>query len=490
MTLTQQLIGILLLTLALPWAGCQYARELETTLRDTRINALLEIAHSASQQLASQMASHRQMTERTAVALHATELAAPPILDGYADEWQLVPPQRITARTTATDQPPKDVTLRAGVFQDRLYLFFAIPDATRHYYNPTHTNDNGDRLYLTLFKQPDTRARLQINTSAPGAVNITGPATLAKKIHGHWQEHTQGYSIELVMPISMLPPQLQFTYADAQNADSRPAYTDEEYDGTSENQPHQTPLFAMPKGQVILPEPALKKAVQIYARPTRTLCVTTADGWILAQSDTESASEDIPSPYDPTQESLTESISLRQTVDGVLTQLYRLILSDNTARNTQPTGPSQGRFTQPTVAPLLNGQPIGHWQQPRLSEAIITAGAPIFDPNDPKRLLGAVILTQRSEAILSVKNQAITRLFRLSFSAIAVITLALLLFAGILSLRIKRLSSAAQQVLSADGEFSEKVTPSSLRDEIGDLSRSLFTLQSRLGEYTAYLRSL
>lgn len=502
MTLRRQLFIIILLTLALPWAGCQYARELEITLRDNQISALTEIAHSASQQLSASMVKLQQGD----VAIHATNLPAAAMLDGYADEWHELAPQTFKIPASNDQQNIQKVKLRAGTFHRRLYLFITIPDSTIRYYNPTQSRDNGDRLYLEFWQPDDDSKKLQLTTSAPGAINVKGDKYFSSEIEGSWQQTEKGYNIELTIPLKALTGDIQLTYAD----DTSPSGphggkiareiapeidTELDFDLDMDNYQHQNQhedatYFVMPKGQVILPNKTLKKSLSVYRQANRKLYAVNAEGWVLAQTELNNIETFNTRGSQKQKADNDQSPSIANTLNGILTQFYRLILSDNTYSRRTPTGPEQGRFTQPFASPLLSGQPSGHWQQARLSEAIITAGFPIFDQADPGKTVGAVIIEQRSEAILSVKNRAISRLFRLSFSAIAVITIALVLFATVISVRLNRLSLAAKQVLSDDGEFSEKIKASSIKDEIGDLNRSLVTLQSRLGEYTQYLKSL
>jgi len=53
-----QLLIVALTTLVLPWAGCQYARELETALRDSQEKSLLASAGTIAK--ASYLGSHRE----------------------------------------------------------------------------------------------------------------------------------------------------------------------------------------------------------------------------------------------------------------------------------------------------------------------------------------------------------------------------------------------------------------------------------------------
>ena len=54
MSIRLQLLIVALTTLVLPWAGCQYARELETALRDSQESALLASAGTIANALSAQ----------------------------------------------------------------------------------------------------------------------------------------------------------------------------------------------------------------------------------------------------------------------------------------------------------------------------------------------------------------------------------------------------------------------------------------------------
>src|SRR5262245_58580458 len=95
MRLRYQLLLLSLLTLLLPWAGCQYAREMEKVLRDGQADALLASASTMASFLSSRPELVRP--EGSSVApfdpaagdLYAYPLRARPLLDGYGDEWGL-----------------------------------------------------------------------------------------------------------------------------------------------------------------------------------------------------------------------------------------------------------------------------------------------------------------------------------------------------------------------------------------------------------------
>ena len=103
--------------------------------------------------------------------------------------------------------------------------------------------------------------------------------------------------------------------------------------------------------------------------------------------------------------------------------------------------------------------------------------------------LGAVVLQQGTDAILSLTNAGLARLINVTLTATLVVAVVLLGYASWLSRRIRRLSVAAEAAL--EKEALQAALPSALaNDEIGDLSRSFSSVLQQLGDYNDYLRSL
>jgi two-component system, OmpR family, sensor histidine kinase ChvG len=146
-----------------------------------------------------------------------------------------------------------------------------------------------------------------------------------------------------------------------------------------------------------------------------------------------------------------------------------------------------GREQQAYVAAALAGEPGADWFRSRESnEAIVAVAQPIRNGD---RLLGAVILQQGTDAILSLTNRGLVRLLNVTLLAMLLVGGGLLGYATWLSRRIRRLSLAAAS--AADQRQAVSPLPSAgARDEIGDLSRNFSSVLAQLGAYNEYLRTL
>jgi len=85
MSLRIQLLGVGLLTLALPWAGYRYVQELEGALRDALEQSLLANATTMAAALELHPLAPPNQAEGMGIesAIYAHPLVTPPAIDGY-----------------------------------------------------------------------------------------------------------------------------------------------------------------------------------------------------------------------------------------------------------------------------------------------------------------------------------------------------------------------------------------------------------------------
>ena len=125
MNLRRQLLLVSLLTLMLPWAGCEFIRETESALREGQQQMLAGTARA----LAATLAQYREEFPRpdddyaAGDRLYIHELASRPRIDGYFDDWPLSPSAQRILR--GTDGPVRVVL---GAHADTLFLYVEVSD--------------------------------------------------------------------------------------------------------------------------------------------------------------------------------------------------------------------------------------------------------------------------------------------------------------------------------------------------------------------------
>ena len=99
MSIRVQLLIVALTTLMLPWAGCQYARELETALRASQEKALEASADTIAHALSAQpQRVFRDLGDGRPFApdqgdMYVFPLHAQPLLDGYREGAVKITPE-------------------------------------------------------------------------------------------------------------------------------------------------------------------------------------------------------------------------------------------------------------------------------------------------------------------------------------------------------------------------------------------------------------
>jgi signal transduction histidine kinase len=146
-----------------------------------------------------------------------------------------------------------------------------------------------------------------------------------------------------------------------------------------------------------------------------------------------------------------------------------------------------GREQQAYVSAALAGRETGAWfRSNQTGRAVVAVAAPVTAGGET---IGAVILQQGTDAILSLTNAGLAQLIYVTLVTTLVVAGVLLGYATWLSRRIRALSIAAEDAL--EHKDLHRALPSALADdEIGDLSRSFSGVLRQLGEYNEYLRSL
>ncbi len=465
MKLQRQLMLVSLLMLIVPWAGCQYVREIDGAIRYGQEQALEATARAVAAALAAEpllfSAGARIAVERSDLPpLYLAALDGEPLTDGYDEEWGEIAPFLFELSGSVVADGggigfesvgAVSVAWRAAVWRDTLYLMIDVRDRQVVYYNPSLPGDNGDRLRLRVGDLD-----VDISTSAPGAVrgrlrDGSGAVVDEARIAGHWSATADGYGIELAVPLELAAGRLGATLIDVDaGGDERPLALTE-----------ANPM------RLVFPIASLQQRLARFTRPGLRLRAVDREGWLRGDA----------GRVDDVESSGTH---------WLLRLFYRTLLADGDAL---PQQQALGLLQRDEVQRALGGDTVLRWyrQDGRSQRQLLSAATPVVDGDWS---LGAVVAEQSSEPYLLRTDQAFARLLFYSALTLLVTGLGLFGYASLLSQRIRRLSRAAADLLDEEGNWRGAFPASRARDELGDLSRNYAQLLTRLREYTDYLRTL
>ena len=463
MNLKRQLLLVSVLTLVLPWAGYQFIHETESALRAGQQQMLAGTARAIADSLAQhpeEFPTPEGDGHVTGDQLYVHPLETRPEIDGYFDDWTL---ERSSLRSLrGTDGP---IHYAVGLVDQAVYLYIEVSDRNVVYaQSGAVALDDGprfaDRVSLINTSPLYLKETLVFAAEAPGAFVAyvlddygfsSDPSILAT-----WQDVPHGYQVEARIPASKLGTHLGIVVSNTAN----------EFETAV-----RSPSFAaQTPGAYVAQSPELAAITANLAQPGMRLFVTDSSGWRIATSGDLAAAATRPAG--------AGSAWLRITYDALVEsgQAPELALPD----------PS-GREQQDYIVDALAGAESSDWFRSAASgRAIVAVAQPIVASGET---IGAVVLQQGTDAILSLTNQTLVRLMNVTLIATLLVAATLLGYATWLSRRIRRLSVAAEDALETD-DLRTALPSARAGDEVGDLSRSFSHVLRQLGDYNEYLRSL
>jgi two-component system sensor histidine kinase ChvG len=461
-----QLLIVALTTLILPWAGCQYARELEDALRVSQENALESTADTIALALSAQPARVFRAAEdpRPYVEeqgdLYVFALRSPPLLDGYREDWGVAAePKRLPS--------PDGYGARLQVGSTDRYLFLYVEVDEPHFVaepvNPDLDKDRFDRVDVTL-EQPDGSLESYFfATGAPGLIEAQrtviqndGGARVATepRIQAYWLETGGGYHLEARVPLALVGSRL---WIEAREASGRKA-------GFAVDSAEGGRLFMATSG--------LGELLGTFIRAGTRVTVVDTNGLKLGTAGAPGAAG---------------TLGAAGLEDDPGTWYRRFVTVDTSSWPLQTTLPD--RITGKSVGAALAGRPAAEWLRTSggAEELMLLAAAPIAVDG---RTRGAVVLEQSGDQLLDLRDRALAHLFNLTLLATALAVLFAFSLATFISVRIGRLRSAADSAVGNDGRIRLEMPESGGADEIGALARAFERLLARLDEHARYLRTL
>lgn len=473
--LRTKLLMLALTTLTLPWAGCQYAREMESVLRESEKQSLLAVATTIAgslkgrQELLFRADSLPALDRHSERDLTPVVMSGAPLIDGRADEWDLDDRNLVRVAGPGGD----GLRMLAATHERWLYLALLVKDDKVVYdaseMSPLDPDTLGDRVWIAFDDKRGGQQRLFFGSSGPGSVRGRRIETREygreeavgePRIEAVWQRSRDGYVLEIGIPLSLVGQHIGVLVDDRDRRGSaRESY------GTLD------PADLRATGRLVAASPDLNIHLEQFAQPGVELTVTSATNAVLTRLDAPA----LPTDY--------------TRMRGFLPRMYRLFL-DGGAIPRSVSQVERAKAAQALTQRAARGVPVSAlFAGPYENRVIVAAAAPIYSA-DGEQVLGVIQLAQTADRWLTLRDQALTRLLNLTLFVTLFTVIAAFWFAGRMTLRISRLGAASETALDREGSVSRTLPESEAKDELGDLSRSFSSLLGRLDEYTGYLRTL
>ena len=240
-------------------------------------------------------------------------------------------------------------------------------------------------------------------------------------------------------------------------------------------------------GTILVPSPEIERIVKGMRYTNSSIWVVDQHHRVLASAGSlKSASGVWRDTEKPASESEKNSLWY-QFEQQILLPLYYKILTK------PPTDfidklYDAGHLSGEHIVSALSGYAKSQWRLTTDKQALVLSAAyPIFIN---EQVQGAVIVEETTNGIRTLRNRALEKLFTVILAIMVLGALTFITFATRISSRIRHLSNQAEKAIDPQGRIIGAISPSTSRDEIGDLSRSFTTAVNRLSEYNHYLESM
>jgi dedicated sortase system histidine kinase len=473
--LRTKLLLLAMTTLALPWAGCQYAREMETVLRESEQQSLLAVTTTIAgslkgrQEMLFRGDSLPAVSDPRAGDITPVVLSGAPLIDGRADEWDLDNRNIVRVAGPGNDS----LQLLAATHERWLFLALVVHDDKLVFdaseLSPLEGPGMGDRVWLAFDDRRGTQERLFFSGTGTGRLRARRietreygreAAVEESRISAVMQRTRDGYVLELSVPLSMVGQHCGVLIDDRdRRGATRASY------GTLD----VADLRAT--GRLIAASPDLSDHLRQFSQPGVEITVASSSGAVLTRIDAPA----LPGDY--------------TRLRGFLPRMYRLLLDGDLIPRSVSQAEKQKAAGQLTERVARGKAETTFFAGRYENSVIVAAAAPIYSA-DGRHVIGVIQLAQTADRWLTLRDRALTRLLNLTLIVTLFAVVAAFWFAGRMTLRISRLGAAAETALSREGSVARVLPEADAKDELGELSRSFSSLLGRLDEYTSYLRTL
>ncbi|MEX2366992.1 MAG: proteobacterial dedicated sortase system histidine kinase [Pseudohongiellaceae bacterium] len=492
--------------LIIPWLGYRYILEMEQYLGRGQEQIIL----GTSQAVATALSERPELFNESSFsrARQNQDLYVYPVFsplatdDGTLLDWRDYQQyEQLYRESSNTPNPQNQFTsfrtqvnpgdqlsyrLMLGEFNRFLYAYLKVRDEHVIFRDEQSLRvDRSDSLRLAIITRDGVFQRYVIAPYREEyiypyryGIDITDVSALEyePRITGRWTMTSEGYEVELRLPLEMLGDKIGFTIIDVDDPQSRAIAATVSTSGI--NSPEQL-------GSLQRPTPEIDRIIAGMGHTnSRIQVVDAAQRVLLSVGDIQTATglmlEAEATPANP-------DSAWRWFEENILHRIYYQVLTKPTTDFVDELYLG-GKLEGEHVRAALSGTPLTRYRTIEDSGTrILEAAYPIVANNE---VLGAVVVDQNMNGIRTFRNQALETLFDIMLGIMVLTIAALFIFASSLSSRIRALRNQSEKLIDDRGRLTNTIVPSRSADEIGDLSRSFSNIVDRLGQYTNYLENM
>ncbi len=499
LTIRSKLLLVILALLLIPWMGYHYVREMKSFLLQGQEDVLLltaravaTVLHGRDKLFSKETGVPKLLGDQT--SLYAYPLTNLIVLDGKMADWG----KAMTKAQRYVDDAPLQCTAAAdpdnfsfyhilGYYKRYIYAFFEVTDDQVVLRDPALLRlDNSDQIRLIVEDSGGTLRRYLLVARKPGRMSvylmdkswkysITGEPFY--DIAAVLIRTQNGYTVEARIPRYII------------NAYSKAAFRVVDVDDRK-NRKIVREITTSPDptgqhmGRVLLHSPEISNILIGLNRPSARIWILDKQQRVRAVVGGFSSGASLKIPLLEDQQPW-----LVRWFGKLMTPLYHLIL------NSPPVDfkdiPEESEFRRdPVFTDVLAGKTRVQRRPSVDGKALILMAAhPVWSGG---KVMGAVIVEQSSNDVLALQEKTLENMTTFSLLVFLFLATVLLMFAWRLTMRIAKMRNETEKAISPEGRVVQSALSTNIlvRDELGDLSRSISNMLGRLSQYTQYLESM
>jgi len=477
------LLGLTLLIV--PWFSYRQLVEMERLLIQGQSNALLLTAEGISTLFNGRedLFNDLPVTIEDFESLYAHPLQSPVRLDGRLEDWGEGFADKALSFGSESGEEDGDFELLLGERGGQLYAHLDVVDSTQVYRSAEHLRlDNADHVRLRFIQNDGEDGRVTLTFSQPGVTTAyemdpdwryAETGTPSNAIQGFMEPTERGFRLEFRMPLSLLGSSRYFgiAFADVDDPETR------EIRRTTQTLPTAgRESFNL----VVLRSPEVLNIIQGLGYSGARILVIDPQKRVRA----ETGSNTTP-PLEDDNEAL-------KFIQGWFAEMRPWVHRVVTGEPWEPQR-SIRRNAEATADAVINsslsGDPLALRRSLSAEQEVIMAAHPIVSRDN---VIGTVVVEQNINEILSFQRAALEQVILVSIVSLFAVFIALLAFAARLAWRIRNLRREASGAIDEYGRLriGELRREMNAGDEIGDLSRSVSSMLSKLHQHNNFLESM